>query len=206
MGHYDLRYKLHYSAIRGDIQTIQECLREGVNINDNLGGFTPLQRSTRWGNLPMVEFLTACCGADPSLKTRGGFTSLHIACQNGYKSIITYFIEKCKMTCDMDCIKRTINAENIDTLHFLIHTIGVSQSVVVAALEWAMFMRKDDYMIRYLSKYVEKLVSVHVAIKWEHAKPHSVAILRDESLENSVVRSIFHRYPQEIWREISDYL
>lgn len=48
----------------------------------NLDGITPLHASSYYGNYVLIEILLKIGAADPTLKTKSGQTSLHLACQN----------------------------------------------------------------------------------------------------------------------------
>lgn len=68
--------KLANAALGGELQTVQDLLTKGTNINaPQKGGWTALMNATLQGHLPVVEFLISK-GASLDLKDDGGFTAL----------------------------------------------------------------------------------------------------------------------------------
>ena len=86
---------LHWAAINNRVELVKYYISKGAAV-DAIGGdlhSTPLHWATRQGHLNMVILLIQH-RADPSLLDGDGCNCLHLAAQNGFTSIVAYFIAK----------------------------------------------------------------------------------------------------------------
>ena len=74
------------------VEDILSCYSDNIDINLlNDEGNTPLQTATLGGNLDIVRLLIRH-GADPSVTSRDGWSTLHIAAYTGHSSITQYIM------------------------------------------------------------------------------------------------------------------
>jgi len=80
---------LHMAANNGHAQTLRYLIRLGVRVNQrDKYGWTPLMTAAWYGNVEAAKVLLSA-GADPSLATREGKTSLQMARERGHLRLLS---------------------------------------------------------------------------------------------------------------------
>jgi len=75
-----------------ELQDLLSCHSEDIDVNlINEDGNTPVQAAAISGNLDIVRLLIRC-GADPSLTSRDGWSTLHLAAYSGHTEITQYIM------------------------------------------------------------------------------------------------------------------
>ena len=83
-------------SAQGDYHEMTKMLREDPRLSkhrDFTSGFTALHWASKHGNLDMVKLLAGSYHVDVNLKTHGGYTPLHLACQFGHQ-VSRHFVSK----------------------------------------------------------------------------------------------------------------
>lgn len=93
MGDTDERTPLHWAAMRGDLNTVNDLLANGAdpNTHDD-GGWTPLITAAAAGYTYVVSTLVEA-GADPKARTNEGRSAFFYACAKCFLPIIDYFLQ-----------------------------------------------------------------------------------------------------------------
>jgi len=73
---------LFEAAERNNLEELKKGITEGLDVNANLFGWTPLHKAAIFGNGDCVELLLNA-GARPDEKSKYGITPLQLASQNG---------------------------------------------------------------------------------------------------------------------------
>lgn len=86
---------LHWSAVNGDIATMQVLLYAGANREPTtrLGGYTPLHLAAQNGKHDAVQLLIDA-GSDVNAYTATGVTPLHFAAENGNPATVRILVER----------------------------------------------------------------------------------------------------------------
>jgi hypothetical protein len=69
---------LHQAASAGDLASVKLLIENGADVNETVGGFTPLHKAAERGRKDVVELLIQK-GADVNAKGNGDLTPLHLA-------------------------------------------------------------------------------------------------------------------------------
>ena len=85
---------LHWTALNGDVATMQILLYAGANLEPTtrLGGYTPLHLASREGRSETVVMLLEA-RSDASRLTDTGVTALHLAAQAGRPEVVVALLE-----------------------------------------------------------------------------------------------------------------
>jgi len=85
---------LHWTALQGDVATMQVLLYAGANLGSTtrLGGYTPLHLASKEGRGAAVATLTAA-GSDAGRATDTGVSALHLAAQSGDAATVAALID-----------------------------------------------------------------------------------------------------------------
>jgi hypothetical protein len=78
----------------GDMQTVLNIIMRDdtlINRKDFLHGYTALHWAAKLGRCDIMSALIIN-GAFPNIKSNGGFTALHLACQGGYDNAIAMLV------------------------------------------------------------------------------------------------------------------
>ena len=87
--------RFHGCAEKGELQGVEEELKNGVDINEKHGweGLTALHRTAKSDQMEVMQYLLAK-GADIEAKDSAHWTSLHLATKHDNWTIVQYLIEK----------------------------------------------------------------------------------------------------------------
>jgi ankyrin repeat domain-containing protein 13 len=82
-------FELHRAAYEGDLSRVQACIERGddVNVRDKHGN-SPLSLALHFMRKDVANFLLQN-GADPTLKSKAGWSPIHEALASGSKDLVT---------------------------------------------------------------------------------------------------------------------
>ncbi len=82
------------AAERGDLQALQQLLRDGADVNASQGdGMTALHWASINGHPEMVEMLLFAGAAVTPTTRLGGYTPLHLAANEGHAAVVSALLE-----------------------------------------------------------------------------------------------------------------
>ena len=83
---------------KGDFQAVAKMLMESPKLTNHRSvttGYTGLHWACKHGNLDMVKLLAGTYQASINLKTRGGYTPLHIAAIHHHQEVFDLLVQVC---------------------------------------------------------------------------------------------------------------
>jgi len=90
---YDFKSTIHQAADAGDLAKVKAFIQEGVDVNTNVHGCTPLHCAVRYGHKEVAQLLIAK-GADVNAKDTRGRTPADLAINEGRKEIAKLLMSK----------------------------------------------------------------------------------------------------------------
>nr|POF18693.1 isoform 2 of ankyrin-3 [Quercus suber] len=169
------RTPLHLAAARDHIRTMEALLDHHAEVNAISGtALTPLHMACErdWGSSETVRLLLKH-NADPSRRTRSGKTALHLAAQNGNKTVVLLLLQNPKVDrAARDSYGNTPLLSAAISLHHVQTDLGLKKSRKSPPHEGPMmFVERDN----------EQMVADLIAIQFLLAPWNNSSSLRQEA-------------------------